>query len=104
MQVLLAIIAPRWCYHAAMTIEIQELVAFEGPNAHAPQPGVLLRLRCDADRSRRLRAALKDGAQYVGLVLGRLDVWAAPDAGGWLLGAFFTTPMPSIGAALARYA
>jgi hypothetical protein len=86
-----------------MTIEIQDLVAYDGPNAHSPQPGVLLLLRCDADRGRRLRAALKDGAQSIGLVLGQLDVSAAQGAGGWLVSAFFATPAPAIGAALARY-
>ena len=86
-----------------MSIEIADLVAFDGPNAHAPQPGVLLLLRSDADRGKRLRAALKDGAQSVGLVLGQLDVWALEVSGGWHVGAFFATPMPALGAALAEY-
>jgi hypothetical protein len=86
-----------------MSIEIIDLVAYDGPNAHSPQPGVLLLLRCDADRSRRLRAALKDGAQSIGLVIGQLDVSAAQEAREWLVSAFFATPTPEIGAALARY-
>ena len=86
-----------------MSIEIADLVALDGPNAHAPQPGVLLLLRSDADRARRLRAALKDGAQSVGLVLGQLDVWALEVSGGWSVGAFFATPTPALGAALAEY-
>ncbi|MBC8078293.1 MAG: DUF4938 domain-containing protein [Chloroflexales bacterium] len=86
-----------------MMIELVDVIAYDGANIHAPQPGVLVLLRCDTDRSKRLRAALKDGAQYIGLVLGHLDLSASQAADGWLVSAFFTTPTPAIGVALVRY-
>lgn len=90
---------------AAMTpIAVAQLSAYEGPNIYSPAPGVLLRASCDRDRSRRLRAALKDGAQFVGLVLANLTVEAAPVDGGQLVTAMFSTDAPALGAELAAYA
>ncbi|HWQ12251.1 MAG TPA: DUF4938 domain-containing protein, partial [Roseiflexaceae bacterium] len=86
-----------------MPLEIIRLLAFQGPNILAPQPGVLLQARADRDQSRRLRSALRDAAQGAGIVLGALDVEAQPAGAGQVLTASFTTPTPEIGAAVARY-
>jgi hypothetical protein len=86
-----------------MPTEIVQLLAFDGPNLFGPRPGVLLRVRSDKDRALRIKAALKDGAQSVGMVLAYLDVSGQPDAGGYLISANFTTPTPNIGVELARY-
>jgi hypothetical protein len=64
---------------------------------------VLLHVRSDKDRARRIKAALKDGAQSIGMVLAYLDVSSQPDAGGYLISANFTTPTPNIGVELAHY-
>jgi hypothetical protein len=87
----------------AMPTEIVQLLAFDGPNLYGPRPGVLLRVRSDKDRAPRLKTALKDGAQSVGMVLAYLDVASQPEAGGYLISANFTTPTPNIGVELARY-
>ena len=86
-----------------MPTDIHQLLAFDGPNLYGPRPGVLLRVRSDKDRAQRLKAALKDGAQSVGMVLAYLDVSSQPEAGGFLISANFTTPTPNIGVELARY-
>lgn len=86
-----------------MPTEIIRLLGFDGPNLYGPQPGVLLQVYSDRDRSRRLRDALKDGGQTVGMVLAYLDVAAEPDERGFLITANFTTPTPAIGVELARY-
>lgn len=79
------------------------IFAFAGPNIFGPRPGVLLRARCDRDRSARVRAALKDAAQFVGLVIAYLSVDARHDGDGVLLSARFSTEMPALGAELAAY-
>lgn len=84
-------------------IEIDRLHAYDGPNIFGPSPGVLLRARCDADRSRRLRLALRDGAQYIGLVIAGLAVEARPLGEGQLVTAHFATEAPAVGAALCEY-
>ncbi|HMQ32901.1 MAG TPA: DUF4938 domain-containing protein [Chloroflexaceae bacterium] len=84
-------------------IEIVQLLAYDGPNIFGPSPGVLLRARCDADRSGRLRAALRDGALAAGLVIAGLNVEARPLGDGHLLSATFATETPTVGAALAEY-
>lgn len=84
-------------------IAIVQLSAYEGPNIYSPAPGVLLRARCDRDRSRRMRAALKDGAQLIGLVIANLTVETAPIGQGQLVTALFTTDAPALGAELAAY-
>ncbi len=83
-------------------IEIVQLFAYEGPNIFGPQPGVLLRVRCDKDRSKQIKAALKDGAQFIGMIMAYLDVSATPDSSGVVISASFTTATPAIGAALAE--
>lgn len=86
-----------------MPTEIIQLLCLEGPNLYGPQSGVFLQVRSDKERSRRLKDALKDGAQTVGMVLGYLEIESRPDQGGHLISASFTTPTPAIGAALAEY-
>ena len=86
-----------------MPTEIVQLLAFDGPNLYGPRSGVLLHVRSDKDRAQRIKAALKDGAQSIGMVLAYLDVSSQPDAGGYLISANFTTPTPNIGVELARY-
>lgn len=84
-------------------ITLSQLCAYEGPNIVGPGPGVLVRARADADRAARLRAALKDGAQAIGLVIAYLEAEARPDGDGFLLTAAFATDAPALGAALAAY-
>lgn len=84
-------------------ITLIDLFRYYGPNILGPQPGVRLLLRCDRDRSQRVRAALKDGALAIGLVIAYLEVRAAPLGDGQLLEATFTTDMPDLGAALCEY-
>lgn len=79
------------------------MLGLEGPNLHGPQPGVFLQIRSDKNRARRLKDALKDGAQSVGMVIGYLEVDTQPERDGYLIGATFTTPTPTIGVALAHY-
>jgi hypothetical protein len=87
----------------SMPTEIVQLSAFDGPNLYGPRPGVLLRVRSDKDRATRIKTALKDGAQSIGMVLAYLDVSSQPNAGSYLISANFTTPTPAIGVELARY-
>jgi hypothetical protein len=84
-------------------IDTIRLHAYEGPNIFGPRPGVLLRARCAADRARRLRAAIRDGAQAVGLMIAYLEVDSRPLDGGFMLEARFRTDEPAIGAALCQY-
>src|SRR5689334_14418537 len=86
-----------------MPIDIIQLIAFDGPNLYGPRPGVLLRVRSDKDRGARIKNALKDGAQRVGMVLAYLDMASEPADGGYLISANFSTPTPAIGVELARY-
>jgi len=85
----------------ALTIE--RLNAYLGPNIFGPAPGVCLHAVADRDRSARLRAALKDGAQAVGLVLAGLEVAAAPAGAGARLEARFAADAPDLAADLCRY-
>lgn len=57
-----------------MPTEIVQLRGLEGPNLYMPQPGVFLQVRSTTQRARRLKDALKDGAQSIGMVLGHLEV------------------------------
>lgn len=86
-----------------MTIVIQRLFAHEGPNIYGPQPGVALHVQCDADYGTIIKHALKDGAQFIGMILAYLDVKSYQGDQGWIIEARFTTPSPDLGAALARY-
>lgn len=85
------------------TIELRQLFAYHGPNICGPQPGVLLRVRCNTDRTRRLRDALKDGAQFVGMVLAHLHIESHPIGDALDISASFTTPTPDLGHDLAAY-
>ncbi len=89
-------------YNCAM-LTITHLNAYRGPNIFGPQPGVRLRLHADADYTRRLRAALKDGAQFIGLMLANLELTALPSAAGTLIEARFITDAPGFGAELCHY-
>lgn len=84
-------------------IEIISLLAYHGPNIFGPQPGVLLRVRCDSDQSKHIRDAIKDGALAIGLIVAYLEVSAAPGDNGVIITVNFATPMPEIGKALATY-
>jgi hypothetical protein len=84
-------------------IELCNLFAYEGPNITGPQPGVLLRVRCDEDRSVRLKDALKDAAQFIGMVLAYLDMHTTHEGSHVVISASFATPTPALGAELARY-
>lgn len=86
-----------------MPTELIDVRGLEGPNLYMPQTGVFLRVRSDKNRTRRLKDALKDGAQSVGMVLGYLDLDTREDAAGVVIDATFTTPTPTIGVALAEY-
>jgi hypothetical protein len=85
------------------SIELRQLFAYHGPNICGPQPGVLLRVRCNADRTRRLRDALKDGAQFVGMVLAHLHIESNPIGDALDISISFTTPTPDLGRDLAVY-
>ncbi|MCG8346785.1 MAG: DUF4938 domain-containing protein [Chloroflexales bacterium] len=84
-------------------IEIIHLFAYDGPNIFGPRPGVLLRVRCDKNRSKRIKAALKDGAQFISMIMAYLDITAEADGDGFMISANFTTPTPAVGQALADY-
>ncbi len=86
-----------------MPTTIIQLLGFDGPNLHGPQPGVFLKLRADKNRAQRVKDALKDGAQGAGMVLGYLEVGSMADDGRYTITAGFTTPTPAIGVELARY-
>lgn len=83
--------------------KIVSLFAYGGPNIFSPQPGVLLRLVCDSDRSKQIRHALKESAQSAGTLLAHLDISAHQQHDGYLISVSFATPVPTIGAALATY-
>jgi hypothetical protein len=86
-----------------MPTTIIQLLGFDGPNLHGPQPGVFLKLRADKNRAQRVKDALKDAAQGAGMVLGYLNVESVADGDGYIITAGFTTPTPAIGVELARY-
>jgi hypothetical protein len=86
-----------------MPTEIIQVLGFDGPNLHGPQPGVFLQVRSNKDRGRRLKDALKDGAQSVGMVLGYLEIDSRAEGDGYVISANFTTPTPAIGVEVARY-
>jgi hypothetical protein len=86
-----------------MTISIERLLTHHGPNIYGPQPGVALQIGCDHDCKTALKNALKDGAQFIGLILAYLEVESRAGDQGWQIEAHFTTPDPDLGAELARY-
>src|SRR5215207_7119401 len=86
-----------------MPTTIIQLLGFDGPNLHGPQPGVFLKLRADKNRAQRVKDALKDAAQGAGMVMGYLEVDSVADDDGYIISAGFTTPTPAIGVELGRY-
>lgn len=86
-----------------MPIDIVRLLAFDGPNLLGPQPAVLLHARADADRTRRLRAALKDAALAVGVVVGQLEAEARAAGDGFALTVSLSTPTPALAAETVRF-
>jgi hypothetical protein len=86
-----------------MTIDICTLATFDGPNRFDPRPGVLAHLRAGRDYSLALRAALKDAAQRIGLVIAAPHIDSRVAEGEVWHEAFFVTPMPAIGAEMLRY-
>ncbi len=84
-------------------IEIVHRFIYEGPNIYGPQSGVFVQVRCDTDRSKRLKHTLKDAAQTIGLVIAYLEVETRAAHEGYLINARFTTPLPHIGGALVGY-
>ncbi|NNJ09716.1 DUF4938 domain-containing protein [Chloroflexales bacterium ZM16-3] len=84
-------------------ITIAQLRAYQGPNIYGPLPGVLLRISSAADKARRLRSAIRDGAQSIGLVIAYLEADSHPLGDSFLLEARFSTNEPQIGAELCRY-
>lgn len=92
----------------AVPVQILALYTFVGPNVGSPQPGVLMQAQGTADYTTQLRGALKDAAQFVGMILAHLTVQAQPlptsnSTGGWLIEARFNTPQPELGRDLVRY-
>jgi Domain of unknown function (DUF4938) len=86
-----------------MPTTIIQLLGFDGPNLHGPQPGVFLKLRADKNRAQRVKDALKDATQGAGMVMGYLEVDSAADGDGYIINVSFTTPTPAIGVGLGRY-
>jgi hypothetical protein len=86
-----------------MPTTIVQLLGFDGPNLHGPQPSVFLKLRADKNRAGRVKNALKDGAQTTGMVMGYLELESAADGDEYLISVSFTTPTPAIGMELARH-
>jgi hypothetical protein len=84
-------------------ITIIRLRAYEGPNIHAPQPGVLLQLNAPSNQARRLRDVIRDGAQAVGIVIASLEVASHALGDGFLIEASFSTDQPGVGADTCRY-
>lgn len=84
-------------------ITINRLRAYEGPNTVQPTPGVVVRLHCDRDRGARIRTAIKDAAQAIGLVIGQLAVDTRRDKIGIDIMVRFSCELPQLGAALCEY-
>lgn len=84
-------------------ITINRLRAYEGPNTVQPTPGVVVRLHCDRDRGARIRTAIKDSAQAIGLVIGQLAVDTRRDNLGIDSAVRFSCELPQLGAALCEY-
>ncbi len=84
-------------------ITISRLQAYEGPNTVQPTPGVVLRLACDRDRGARIRAAIKDSAQAIGLVIGQLAIDSKRGNLGIDISVRFSCELPQLGAAVCAY-
>lgn len=86
-----------------MSIEIVRIATFDGPNRFDPRSGVLAHLRAGRSCRAALRAALKDAAQRIGLVIGTPQIERRDEGGSIWHEAFFVTPLPAIGADMVRY-
>lgn len=86
-----------------MSVDILKIYIFDGPNRFDPRAGVFASLHADRARDRQIRAALKDAAQRIGLVIGNPEISTRQSAKGVLHELFVVTPMPAIGAAALRY-
>lgn len=84
-------------------IETLQLFAYSGPNIWGAQPGVMLRVRCTTDQRAAIRNSLKDGAQFVGMILAYLEVQISAAEPAPLITAHFITPTPELGRDLAAY-
>lgn len=84
-------------------ITITQLRAYEGPNTVQPTPGVVVGLHGDRDRGARIRAAIKDTAQAIGLVIGQLAVDTRRNDHGIDMSVRFSCELPQLGAALCEY-
>jgi hypothetical protein len=71
------------------------LATFDGPNRFNPRPGVLANLCVGRDYSLALRAALKDAAQRIGLVIGAPRIDNGVTNGEVWHEAFFVMPLPA---------
>ena len=86
-----------------MPTEIIRLRGYDGPNLYGPQTSVVLQVRSQKDRSKRIKNVLKDGAQSIGMIIGYLDVETEQQHEDYIITAHYVTPTPAIGVALARY-
>lgn len=86
-----------------MSLEILQTSVFEGPNRFDPRSGLFALVLGERDRSRAVRAALKDAAQRIGLVIGSPEIHTRAVAAGCVHEVFVVTPMPALGAAALRY-
>ncbi len=86
-----------------MSITIVRIAQFDGPNRFDPRPGVLAHLRAGRDAGDVLRAALKDAAQRIGLVIGNLQIERRDAGDGVRHEVFFVTPNPDIGVEALQY-
>lgn len=86
-----------------VSIEPVHIARFDGPNRFDPRPGVLARLRASRNETSALRAAVKDTAQRIGLVIGNPHIESRRMDDAVWHELFFVTPMPAIGAEMVRY-
>jgi hypothetical protein len=76
-------------------LNICTLATFDGPNRFDPRPDVLAHLCAGRDYGATLRAALKDAAQRIGLVIGAPHIDSRIADGKVWHEAFFVMPLPA---------
>jgi hypothetical protein len=90
------------------TLEIMNMYTYEGPNIYSPQAGVYACVPCAAHQRDTVREALtlalKEGAQFVGVVLAHLEEWDTTEGETVLLHTHFDTPTPHAAAEVVRFA